>query len=191
MRDLYGSSVLGSQVRVEPAKESFLDRLQRERASQSPYQPYPVGPDRPWKEQSYNFTPSTPQLYKNRDRNEHKHFLTTGDEFLEETGTWRKRKIVHFAEDESQFEEETTTLYNKKKSFREEDFSERNTESSYAGEEISSSWKKKNKVEEEILSSFKSFSSVWGDSDAEEDGEDTSYLAQETHKNGRYILLLC
>lgn len=183
MRHLNGASELGSQVRVEPAKESFLDRLKRERASHSSYQPSTPYHDKPRREQSHEFR-----------RNERNYSLATEDVPLEETRTGRKRKSVQFGEEVSQFEEEPAPYHDKKKrKSREEVSSEGNTECSKVEEEISSSPKKKNKnkVEEEILSSFKSFSSVWGDSDAEEDGEDTSNLARKKHKKGRYGIYCC
>ncbi|KAK3881132.1 hypothetical protein Pcinc_014421 [Petrolisthes cinctipes] len=195
MRHFNGSSELGEQVRVEPAKESFLDRLKRERASQPPYQPATRPPDRPRKEQSYTFTADAPKLSEKKSNKEGKLSLTTKGVPLEVTRS-EKKKSVRYTEVSQDEEEATPVPEKKKKRSKEEGSSENSTEASptfkeqckpsiNVEEEITSSPKKKYTAEKEILSSFQNFSSVWADSDSEENGEATSTSAWKKHKKAR------
>lgn len=169
-----GASWKGSHLRVEKAKESFLDRLNRERANKKKEEEktYPEKSNNlPVNSQRLNAADTEGGLRHSRRDRVHSEEQTSG---INDTKHSKKRK-------EYKINEENGLAPRKNKSLHTGD--EDLPTNSFSHSARKEKKKKKNEVEEEILSSFKQFSSVWADSDNENDAEATGF--QGSHDESR------
>ncbi|XP_042224789.1 probable RNA-binding protein CG14230 [Homarus americanus] len=187
---LNGASWQGSRLRVEIAKESFLDRLNRERAA-SQQQP-PTHSEKIDKLPVVS-TVKSPKAVKENDgetdsKRPQKDSEAEDNTHLDKKKKKKKEKSLNNGsiEDETSVTEyvgkmSESSREKKKKREREEESFE--TEPPAIAEYKS---KKKNKSEEKMMSSFKKFSSVWADSDSEntDDGEADGVHVGDVMGNG-------
>ena len=159
IQQLHGASWKGSHLRVERAKESFLDRLKRERAATK------QEGEKSYYEKSENLTVNSQRLNVS-DREgglvHSKGHRPEQSNVLNDIRHSNKRKECNTNDEISQTDSYSLSSKKERK-------------------------KKKNEVEEKILSSFKQFSSVWADSDNENDEEATGFEVShdESHEELR------
>lgn len=138
---LNGSVWQGSSLRVEVAKESFLDRLKRERAERQGH-----------KHISQNFS-----HYDSVQKSERHH----GNKV--ETSKKEYKVFPNEKRKQRSFEMDPSNVY---ENFNMSKNDENDDELSHAKRKAPR--KTKNNKEEEMMASFKTFSSVWADSDEDE-----------------------
>lgn len=191
MRQLNGTSWHGSCLRIEPAKESFLDRLKRERATIQQQPSHIEKMDTPAS------TVTFPKTVEKKDseiiiKRPQQDSEAENSAFVNknQTKNIRKEKACH---DESAkvemsvFEDAVHTSEDQEKTNKRKQ-EKKSSEKKYliADKElpfmIIPASRKKDKAEEEMLSRFKSFSSVWADSDSE-NNEDKPV---DEEKNNKY-----
>lgn len=166
IQQLHGTSWKGSHLRVERAKESFLERLNRERAARQ--QGNKMYPER----LNNNNLNTVPIVGETENSKEHqacpeKHVSKGSD-----SNQSKKRK------DNNSLEKELSPR--KKTSLHDTDkVSQTDARSDPSKREKK---KKKHEVEEKMLSSFKKFSSVWADSDNENEEGDFQAGRGESHE---------
>ncbi|KAG0695094.1 Nucleolar protein 8 [Chionoecetes opilio] len=160
IQQLHGASWKGSHLRVEQAKENFLDRLKKERAAKK-------------QEENTFYEKSNGSVVNSQRLNG----VDTGG------GLTHYKGHTVYTEQTSEVNDINYSKIRKECRTNEENrFTPRSNQILPASEQnsqkdsysISSRKEKKKKndeVEEEILSSFKQFSSVWADSDNENDEE--------------------
>ncbi|XP_071541856.1 uncharacterized protein [Panulirus ornatus] len=161
MRQLNGASWHGSFLRVEPAKESFLDRLKRERATMQQHEKKQPSHDEKGGEIIIQKPPKDLEAERSDAVNKNQTNMKKKDKTSNESAHVEIslcKDAMHTSECQKE----------KRKKLKRKD-SEKTclTAENKLPVLLRSSSQKKNKVEEEMLSSFKSFSSVWADSDSE------------------------
>lgn len=169
---LNGSIWQGSCLRVEPAKESFLDRLSRERAAQQQNQQQCGFPEMTAK--------SPPPVTLAKEMKKHDGVKTMrlhrGDQednnesFKEEEKSKGKKKHKTFKSESIKSEIIMSEDIDHKKKKKEK----RKSSPTKTEEPMFIKQKQKHKAEEEMMSAFKKCSSVWADSDSEINNDDTN-----------------
>ncbi|XP_045587539.1 uncharacterized protein [Procambarus clarkii] len=180
IRQLNGCSWLGSQLRVEPAKESFLDRLSRERASIKQQQQESGHKEKIDKSPAITFTKPVKKDDSINVKRSLKDCEVENDASLEE-GIKKKKKHKTSNRESNASEisvsEDAVPTVDAQEEKRKK--KRRSTDHSSAAEPEQSmsakcKSKKKHKAEEEMMSSFKKFSSVWADSDDDTNDQNKS-----------------
>lgn len=170
IQHLNGESWKGSHLRVEKAKESFLDRLNRERAAKKQEE------EKIYPEKSSNSAVNNPRLNVADTEGGLRHSKghRVCPEQTHDIKHSKKRKECNTSEENGLATRRNKSLHT----------NDENLETySYSNSTRKEKKKKKNEVEEEILSSFKQFSSVWADSDNENDEERTGF--RDSHDESR------
>lgn len=152
IQQLNGASWRGSHLRVERAKESFLERLNRERAARR-------SDGWAFKSRGVNVVNTEGSFVQSKGQRVSKEYTAVKTDSKDS----KKRK-------ECDTSDENCSPARKKSLQTSEEILQPESHLLSAKKEKK---KKKNEVEEEILSSFKQFSSVWADSD-NEDAQDRS-----------------
>lgn len=175
IQQLHGSSWKGSRLRVEQAKESFLDRLKRERAARKQEENDYFGRSDylPRKSEAG----SVADIERSRVQSIGQRVSREQTAVKTDTKHSEKRKECYASD-------ENCSSPKKKKSLQtSEEILQTESHSHSARKEKK---KKKNEAEEEMLSSFKQFSSVWADSDNEnEAAQDGSFGEVRGGKSGK------
>lgn len=155
IQHLNGTSWKGSHLRVERAKESFLERLNRERAARQQEE------DKTYTEKLNNNTQNTVPNVGEREYSEKEDVSKKQISKVNDSKHSNKRKNYNTHDDLSS--KKNINLHSN------DIVLQKNVHSDPPKRDKK---KKKHEVEEKMLSSFKSFSSVWADSDNENDEED-------------------